>query len=110
MALLLSGTLYGLASYRSAMSTGDRKLHELGLAVKIKSHITTLKQPIPERARQARVLFGRISPIEDAIDEYEVQLKETVDRGRASNDGKDEFAYVKTLRTDVKKLESVLTL
>jgi len=41
------------------------------------------------------VLFSRINPIDDAIDEYEVQLKETVDRGRASNDGKDEFAYVK---------------
>ena len=56
MALLLSGTLYGLASYRSAMSTGDRKLHELGLAVKIKSRITTLKQPIPERAASARAI------------------------------------------------------
>lgn len=110
MALLLSGTLYGLASYRAAMSTGDRKLHELGLAVKIKSHVTTLKQPIPERDRQARVLFARIAPIEDAVEEYEGQLKETVERGRAANDGKDEFAFVKAIRDDIKKLESVLTL
>jgi two-component system NtrC family sensor kinase len=109
MALLLSGTLYGLASYRAAMSTSERKLQELKFAVNIKSCITSFKKPIPDRAQQARILFTRIPDIEKAIKEYEFNLKETVERGRASNDGKDEIAYVQALRTDIKEIEAVLT-
>ena len=42
MALLLGGTLYGLASYRAAMGTCVRKLDELALAEKVKGEIQKL--------------------------------------------------------------------
>ena len=108
MALLLGGTLYGLASYRAAMGTCESKLEELNLAVKVKEQIRDLQRPPSEGDLQARHIQERLPTIEKALHEYTVKLKETVDRGRAPNEGKQEQEYVRILDNDIKELHQEL--
>ena len=108
MGLLLGGTLYGLATYRFAMATCESKLEELRLAVLVKEQIADFKRPINGRHEQARVLLGRIEPIEKALYEYEQKLNETIHDGRAQNEGKEETGLVTVLRHDLQELRHAL--
>lgn len=103
MALLLGGTLYGLADYRAAMGTCESKLEELKLADMIKEEIRKLRLPAPER-QQAGYLQNHIPKIEKALHEYDVKLEETIARGRATNEGKQEQALVRVMQQDLKAL------
>lgn len=104
MALLLGGTLYGLASYRAAMGTCESKLEELKRADNLKEEIRKLRLPAPER-QQALYIQGQIPKIEEALHDYDVKLKETIERNRAPNDGKQEQALVEILRKDLKAIQ-----
>ena len=106
MALLLGGTLYGLASYRAAMGTCESKLEELKFADQVKEEIRKLRIPSPERAHQARYIQDQIPDIEKALKEYALKLQETIDRKR--DEGKQEQAYVKLLTLDLEKLHEEL--
>ena len=53
MALLLGGTLYGLASYRFAMGTCVRKLNEMEKAEALKEEIRKLRLPPTDTSVQA---------------------------------------------------------
>jgi two-component system NtrC family sensor kinase len=108
MALLLGGTLYGLASYRAAMGTCESKLEELNLAVKVKELIRDLQRPSDIAALQAYSIDQRIPKIEEALQEYEVKLKDTIDRRRAPDEGKQEQALVAFLEKDLVKLKREL--
>ena len=109
MALLLGGTLHGLASYRATMGTCDSKLRELGKAVLLKEEIAKLRLATPGFGKQQlRDLYSRIKFIESAFTEYEVTLKETVERGRAPDDGRLARGYTKALETDLQELKRAL--
>ncbi len=107
MAILLGFTLYGLASYRAAMGTCESKLEELKLADNVKEEIRKLRLPAPER-QQARYIQDHIPNIEKALHDYDVKLKETVERKRAPNEGKQEQALVEILAKDLKGLRQEL--
>jgi signal transduction histidine kinase len=108
MALLLGGTLYGLASYRAAMGTCVRKLDEMKLAENVKEEIRKLRQPAPEPSLQAWYIQKQIPEAEKALAEYLIQLKDTIDNGRADNKGKQELALVKALYDDMQELRAEL--
>jgi len=104
MALLLGGTLHGLASYRAAMGTCDRKLEEQDAAVEIQNKIRPLTDA-PDRAQIARHIKTQIPKIESAINKYAEVLEETIARGRAPNDGKEALGFVGDLRKDLRDLD-----
>jgi two-component system NtrC family sensor kinase len=104
MALLLGGTLYGLASYRAAMGTCVRKLHEMEKAENVKEEIRKLRGASHVDGHRASYIQGQTKHVNKALDEYAVQLKETVDSGRAPNEGKQEQALVTALQCDLQEL------
>src|SRR5438132_7301574 len=94
MALLLGGTLYGLASYRAAMGTCTSKLAEHELVVIVKDKVKLLSQSPPEQARLCDHIEAGIPKIRIALDAYAVELNETIVRGRGLNNGKEALAFV----------------
>jgi hypothetical protein len=108
MALLLGGALYGLASYRFAMGTCVRKLDEMKLAENVKEEIRKLRLSSARPEHQAGELQAQIPRVEKSLEEYAVQLKDTVDSGRAPNEGKQEQALVATLQKDMHELRQEL--
>ena len=108
MALLLGGTLYGLASYRAAMGTCVRKMEEMRYAETVKEEIRKLRLPAGEWALQERHIFKQIENVEKALEQYAVELQETIDRGRAPNEGRQEQALVAILQKDMKELRAEL--
>ncbi|MBI2805563.1 MAG: HAMP domain-containing protein [Planctomycetes bacterium] len=110
MALLLGGTLWGLTSYRSAMSTCESKLKELELAGKVREKILRLPGPYADAdlPQRARLIQAQIPKIEEALHDYDLKLKETLDRNRAPDGGKDEQDHVKLLAKALTKLQNDL--
>jgi two-component system NtrC family sensor kinase len=108
MALLLGGTLYGLASYRTAMGICDSKLQELDLAVKLKEEIRKLQIPSSDTGQQARNIQDRIPSIKTTLNEYAQKLEETRVRGRAPDDGKKEQGFVAILDKDLQEIDCAL--
>jgi two-component system NtrC family sensor kinase len=108
MALLLGGTLYGLASYRAAMSTCVRKIDEIDLAQNVKGEISKLRDQGPEPSLQANHIQNQIPEVEKALDGYALKLQETVNSGRAPNEGKEEQLLVAILKEDIKTLQKEL--
>ncbi len=103
MALLLGGTLYGLASYRAAMGTCDSKLKELQKAVIVKEEIHKLHHgPYPDRALRAWRIQQQIPAVEKALRKYAEELEDTLERRRA--DGRDEKDHVELMDKGLKKL------
>ncbi|MBI1830520.1 MAG: HAMP domain-containing protein, partial [Planctomycetes bacterium] len=108
MALLLGGTLYGLASYRAAMGTCVRKMEEMRYAEHVKEEIRKLRRPTGEWALQERNIFKQVENVEKALEQYAVELQDTIDRGRAPNEGRQEQALVEILQKDMKELRAEL--
>jgi signal transduction histidine kinase len=107
MGLLLGGTLYGLASYRSAMGTCGSKLEELDEAVKLKEEIRKLNGPYPDGQR-IRLLQAQVPIIESALQRYADKLEETIERGRVNDGGKQEHDYVTIITADLQSLAKTL--
>ncbi|MSQ96483.1 MAG: sensor histidine kinase [Gemmataceae bacterium] len=108
MALLLGGTLYGLASYRSAMGTCESKLEELKLAVRVKEEIRRLPGPYPDRGQRGWLIQAQIPKIKAALNDYAAKLDETVERRRVDDEGKDEKGFVEIIDNDLKILDRAL--
>ena len=108
MALLLGGTLNGLASYRAAMGTCDSKLEEMRHAETVKEEVRKLRLPPPERNHQAQYIHEQIPKVEKSLQDYDTELKETIARGRAPNEGRQEQDLVEILRKDLKDLTEEL--
>src|SRR5437870_5422175 len=108
MGLLLGGTLYGLASYRSAMGTCESKLDELDKAVHLRQVIQKLNGSYPDRAHRGWLIQRQISEIDSALQKYSAQLQETIDRGRALDGGKDEKALRDVLENDLQHFSLIL--
>src|ERR1043166_2989512 len=105
MALLLGGTLYGLASYRAAMGTCVRKLAEMTAAQHVKEAIRNLRTPASNPEHQARYIQEHIPKVEQALYEYSLRLNDTIESGRAPNSGRQELALVEFLRRDLQELQ-----
>ena len=105
MALLLGGTLHGLASYRSVMATCERKLDELEIATQLRDAVKAMKLPTPNEAEQRRVLIGRKDPIFSSLQQYKVKLNDTVDSGRAPDKGAKEYGLVSAIESDLADLD-----
>jgi signal transduction histidine kinase len=108
MALLLGGTLHGLESFRACMGVYESKLEELDLAVQVKEHVRKLQHPIKETGQENIIIRDRIKPVKDALAEFKTKLDETIKRGRAANEGKQEKVLVQALEDDMKELELAL--
>lgn len=106
MALLLGGTLYGLADYRAAMGTCVRKLDEMKVAARLKDEISKLSEPGPELGLEASHIKGQIKTVDEAIDEYARTLQHTIDAGRAPRDGVQEKTLVAVLKQDMDDLRA----
>ena len=108
MALLLGGTLHGLTSYRAVMATCESKLEELDKAVKLKEQIRLLYQRNSDDPQQARNLDERLPKVKDALEDFKAKFQETLDRGRAPDQGRGEKGYVIALENDLQSLEKAL--
>jgi signal transduction histidine kinase len=108
MALLLGGTLHGLETFRACMGVYESKLEELDLAVQVKEQIRKLQQPIDETGQKNRIIRERIDPVQKALTEFNTKLEETINRGRAPNEGKQEKEYVRALEADLMQLDLAL--
>jgi signal transduction histidine kinase len=96
MALLLTGTLKGLASYRATMRTFTTRLEELREADKIRIAVKLLgERGNPEN--QAKDLRDKIKEAREALENYKEKLTETVDLGRDPDNGFQEFQQVNAL-------------
>jgi signal transduction histidine kinase len=106
MVLLIGGSLYGLASYRSVMGTYQSKLEELSSAVILKAGIAKLKQPPRIPAQQADEISERVQEALKFLSVYQAKLNDTIGRGRG--DGEKEQLYAKALQKDLETVSQAL--
>jgi two-component system, NtrC family, sensor kinase len=108
MALLLGGTLHGLETFRACMGVYESKLEELDLAVQVKEQVRKLQLPITDKSSENGTIRERMEPVEKALVAFKTKLEETIKRGRAPNEGKQEMEYVQALEKDMLELDLAL--
>jgi len=96
MALLLTGTLKGLASYRTTMRTFTSRLEELREADKIRIAVKFLAEK-SERGKQANDLREKIKEAAKKVENYKEKLNETIESGRDPDNGFQELVRVEAL-------------
>ena len=110
LALLLTGTLRGLASYRNTMHSIDSKLTELhevqALRAALKSGPDAGRDPADEPA----VLRRKVTLAREALARYEERLQETIERQRDSDQGFMERQLVEALHKWFDQLDQAITL
>jgi signal transduction histidine kinase len=104
IALLLGGTLYGLAKFRATMKSIDSKHAELRAAETVRDAVKGLEESSPTSLWD---LEKAIRNTTRALDNYEAQLADTVERGRDPENGFNEKRLVEGLREYLNKLESL---
>src|SRR5262245_31807699 len=95
LALLLAGTLKGLASYRATTSSWDSKLNELHGAQDLKVAITSLVESPDNVTRED--LLARLAAARVKLVEYNERLRFTLDHHRDPDKGFQETGLVKDL-------------
>ena len=133
--LLLAGTFKGLASYMATMKTMSSKLAELRKAYDLKNAVQTLaakpgyvqrdaytrrpemedgsqQSPLPAVDKpieeQKKDLRAKLQAAREALESYNAQLEDTVNRGRDPEDGYRPRIIVELLRTDFADLERIV--
>lgn len=111
IALILGGTLQGLGAFTATVKTADSKLAEIHAAQELRLAVAALRTPPAggaelrdEDLRLRKLLKG----VRTALDGYEVQLNNTIDRGRDSDSGGHERALVGDLRGKLDTLQRAL--
>jgi signal transduction histidine kinase len=99
IALLLAGTLYGLTAYRSTMKSFFSKLAELHEAESVRNKIKDISS-----TTEVPGMVTAIQSANKALDEYEDRLNDTVEHGRAVDNGFKEQGLIAALRQDFKNL------
>ncbi len=102
MALLLAGTLKGLASYRATMRTMGTKLAELNKADDLRAAVKALCE------NSTNDLWEKVKLAKEALETYEAKLLDSVNGSRDADDGFKEKAQVEALSEDFAKLETNL--
>ncbi|HMF16368.1 MAG TPA: HAMP domain-containing sensor histidine kinase [Gemmataceae bacterium] len=111
MALLLTGTLKGLASYRTTMRTFTSRLEEMGGADGVdgvRNAIKVLGERSVTADKQADDLREKIIRAKEALDKYQKKLTETVEHGRDPDNGREERLRIQALEEQFLKLEEAI--
>jgi len=111
LALLLLGTLEGLAAYRSTMNTVDSKLHELQEAQNLQVAVTELAAPFEPGTSpllEPKQLHNKIKSARGAFENCQKALADTIRRGRDPENGFNETGNLESLKDKFENLESVL--
>jgi signal transduction histidine kinase len=111
--LLLAGTFKGLASYMATMKTMSSKLAELQKAYELKNAVGTLaakSEPPPTRtlADQKLDLKEKLEAVRVALETYDAQLQDTLNRGRDPDDGYVPVNIVRQLHTELANLDKYI--
>jgi signal transduction histidine kinase len=111
IALMLGGTVYGLAKSRAAMKGVDNKVAELTEANEFAAAIVQIEASIasdaarPDYQNRLRADFERARK---HLAEYSERLKETITQGYNPNDGVDDVVRVQMLENELKRLEQAV--
>src|SRR6516165_8099861 len=108
MALLLTGTLKGLFTFRAMMRTFDGKLPELEKAETLKGRIQFLAHRPDGSGQLLAELYERLHQARAALEEYRLQLEETVQQGRDPEQGYREKGMVRAIAERFDRLEKAL--
>jgi signal transduction histidine kinase len=111
IALLLTGTLQGLAAFTSTVRTADSRLVELHDVDELKRQIDELRFQLDGGSAltdQTEKLSDQIRVVRSCLKNYEDRLRETIGRGFDEDKGEHETLLVKDLRNDLATLETAL--
>ncbi len=108
MALLLGGTMKGLFSYRATMRTVGSKLEELGYAVKLRSAVEGLGQPLRNPKNPGSEMNQRQQEAKEALDRYHERLQDSIDRHPDPQHGCKELPQVHCLEEGLATLAVLL--
>ena len=111
LALLLAGTLKGLASYRTTTTSMDSKLVELRAAQDLKVAVTNLAALAADRRKlfdNTMLLRERLDEARQFLAEYEEKLRFTLEHRRDSDKGREEQQQVDALERLFDKLGQTL--
>lgn len=108
IALLLVGALKGLWSYSNSMDIVESKLVELQQANNLFHIIKSLTNPTTDIRSEAMELAKKLNQARQALDDYEVSLKNSIRDKRALYEGYGELEQVKVLRERLAQLNQAL--
>src|SRR5258708_3242548 len=99
MALLLAGTLYGLASYRATMRSIDSKLAELKEAGNLKDVTKSIVEATDSTkgTPDEKQLLTLIDRAAEALQAYEAKLEDTLNHHRDPDKGFTENNHVRVI-------------
>jgi signal transduction histidine kinase len=117
MGVLLAGTLKGLLSYNSTVKSIESKTLELSAAKQLMDQMAALNVHLQSaqgenggiEEKTLKDLKKDGDEARTALETYEGQLRETLQRHRDPNRGYNEKEYVKVLRSDFDNLQSALS-
>jgi two-component system NtrC family sensor kinase len=105
VALLLGGTLYGMASYRSSTRAVDKKIQELSKAEDFRGKVKTLADPAGFHDPTA--LRRKIDDAHQALEEYDKTLKDN-GAGPDSQYAEHELGLANDLHSYLGRLDTAL--
>jgi two-component system NtrC family sensor kinase len=108
MALMLAGTLKGLASYQATRRTIDSKLNELQWAENLHHAAQALGEPCSSFENQGAELLGKVREVRKALAEYANRLESTVNLRRDPDHGLHEKGTIEALENRLDKLTKEL--
>jgi signal transduction histidine kinase len=110
MAVLLGGTLKGLLSYRWTMKTISSRLSELKAAQDLQESIDQLAAIAEaDSPPNAAVLAERVAAARKELEDYRLQLADTMNRGRDTDDGFHESLLVHQLDNLLQQIDQQCT-
>jgi two-component system NtrC family sensor kinase len=111
IALLLAGTFFGLLSYMAAMKTITAKLMEMSKVDELKEAMEKLAahDQVKEAREEEPLLRGRWQDVNTALEAYDKQLQETLQKGRDPDHGEKEMMFIQALRIRLGELDKAIT-
>lgn len=112
LALLLGGTLKGLAAYRATINNIDAKLIELEAAQKFKNAVRDLMIPPEDRhaADKAAEMHRKVQIARGLLGEYQKCLQSTLEHDRDPTGAYDQKNRVTDIQADLAKLDEAIDL
>lgn len=104
--VLLTGTLWGLFSYRATMKSMDSKLAELRTAQEVQESVSALAALAEsEHPVSFAELTQRLQQVRSALAAYQCQLEQSLARGRDPDRGQDERDVLEGFVTLLQELD-----
>jgi signal transduction histidine kinase len=111
MLLLLGGTLDGMLSYRGSMKAIQSKLFELQAVAEMQVAVNSLYRLVDDgKTANPQDVLDRIGPVQNSCREFESRLNLTVSKGWDPNDGKEEYAYLESMRESLQNLQTLANI